>query len=284
MPATPHPAVELRRVTAGGITLNVALSGEGPAVLLLHGFPHTWELWTDVLDGLAAHHRVIAPDMRGIGASDRAADGYDAGTLATDAEALLEALGETSATVVGIDAGTPPAFLLAMRRPELVRRLVLMEALLGRLPGAEGFLAHGTPWWFGFHAEPGLAEHVLPGHEARYIDWFLDSGTLGHGVRPALRDAFVRAHTGSEALRRAFSSYRALAASAQQIQAVADSGRRLTMPTMTIGAHPVGTALEHQVRPLADDLTGHLIEDCGHIIPLHRPDALLGLLRPFLAT
>ncbi|MFI0815447.1 alpha/beta fold hydrolase [Streptomyces sp. NPDC021098] len=284
MPVTPHPAVELRRVTAGGVTLNVALAGEGPAVLLLHGFPHTWQLWTDVLDDLATQHRVIAPDMRGIGASDRAADGYDARTLATDAEALLEALGETSASVVAIDAGTPPAFLLAMRRPELVRRLVLMESLLGRLPGAEGFLAGGTPWWFGFHAEPGLAESVLTGHEARYIDWFLDSGTLGRGVRPALRDAFVRAHTGAEALRCAFSTYRALATSARQIQAEADGGRRLTMPTMTIGAHPVGTALEAQVRPLADDLTGHLIEDCGHIIPLDRPEALLGLLRPFLAA
>ena len=60
--------------------------------------------------------------------------------------------------------------------------------------------------------------------------------------------------------------------------------RRLTMPTMTIGAHPVGRALEGQLRPVADDLTGHLIEDCGHIIPLDRPAELLRLLTPFLAV
>jgi pimeloyl-ACP methyl ester carboxylesterase len=285
LPAAPgQPSeVELRRVRANGVELNVAITGEGPAVLLLHGFPHTWRLWTHVMGGLAERHRVIAPDLRGLGASTRAADGYDAGTLATDAEALLDAVGETSAAVIGIDAGTPPAFLLAMRRPDLVRRLVVMESLLGRLPGAEGFLANGAPWWFGFHSVPGLAETVLAGHEAQYIDWFLDSGTLGQGIRPDIRDAFVSAYTGSEALRCAFAYYRALPTSARQIQDVVDT-RRLTVPTMAVGAHPVGSTLEQQLRPLADDLVGHTVEDCGHIIPLHRPESLLGILKPFLTA
>ena len=189
----------------------------------------------------------------------------------------------TSAAVVGIDAGTAPAFLLALRRPGLVRHLVVMESLLGRLPGAEEFLAEGPPWWFGFHsAADGLAETVVEGHEAAYIDWFLHAGTLGEGVRPALRDAFVRAYTGREALGRAFSYYRALPESAAQIEQ-AITTTRLTVPTMALGARPVGAALERQLRPITDDLTGHVIEDCGHIIPLHRPGALLALLRPFLA-
>ncbi|WNI25778.1 alpha/beta hydrolase [Streptomyces sp. ITFR-16] len=280
---TTRPArPELRRVEANGIELNVAIAGEGPAVLLLHGFPHTWRLWTPVMDRLSDRFRVIAPDLRGFGASTRAEDGYDAGTLAEDAEALLHALGETSAAVVGIDAGAPPAFLLAMRRPGLVRRLVVMESLLGRLPGAEEFLAAGAPWWFGFHSEPGLAESVLPGNEHRYIDWFLDAGTLGQGMDPAVRAAFLDAYTGSEALRCAFSYYRALPSSAGQIRDAVGTGR-LTVPALAIGARPVGRALEQQLRPVADDLTGHVIEDCGHIIPLHRPAELLRLLEPFLA-
>lgn len=277
------PRPELHRVTVNGIELNVAVAGEGPAVLLLHGFPHTWRLWTHVMDGLSDRFRVIAPDLRGCGASTRAADGYDAGTLAEDAEALLHALGESSAVVVGIDAGTPPAFLLAMRRPALVRRLVVMESLLGRLPGAEEFLSAVAPWWFGFHAEPGLAESVLPGHEHRYIDWFLDSGTLGQGMDPAIRAAFLDAYTGSEALRCAFSYYRALPSSAEQIRDAVGTGR-LTVPVLAIGARPVGRVLEEQLRPVADDLTGHVIEDCGHIVPLHRPAELLRLLEPFLAS
>ncbi|MFJ3762182.1 alpha/beta fold hydrolase [Streptomyces sp. NPDC090080] len=274
---------ELRRVLANGVELNVALCGSGPAVLLLHGFPHTWEVWTDMMADLSGRYRVIAPDMRGFGASSRPASGYDAGTLADDAAALLATLGVSSAAVVGIDAGTAPAFLLALRRPGLVRRLVVMESVLGALPGAEDFLAGGPPWWFGFHcAEPGLAETVLEGHEATYVDWFLKAGTLGDGVRPAFRDAFIRAYTGRQALSCAFSYYRALPESAAQIEQ-ALAGARLTVPTMALGARPVGAALEHQLRPVTDDLTGHVIEDCGHIIPLHRPRALLALLRPFLA-
>ncbi|MFQ3555996.1 alpha/beta hydrolase [Streptomyces gramineus] len=274
---------ELRRVLANGVELNVALCGSGPAILLLHGFPHTWEVWTDVMSDLSDRYRVIAPDLRGLGASSRTASGYDAGTLAEDAEGLLGILGVSSVAVVGIDAGTAPAFLLTVRRPALVRRLVVMESLLGALPGAEDFLAGGPPWWFGFHrAEPGLAETVLEGHEAAYVDWFLNAGTLGDGVRPALRDAFVRAYTGRQALSCAFSYYRALPESAVQIER-ALAGARLTVPTMALGARPVGAALERQLRPVTDNLTGHVIEDCGHIIPLHRPRALLALLHPFLA-
>lgn len=272
---------ELHRIPANGIEINVAIAGSGPDVLLLHGFPHTWELWTDVMEDLSDRYRVIAPDLRGFGASTRAETGYDAMTLAEDAAALLEALGSSSAAVVGIDAGAAPAFLLAMRRPGLVRRLVLMEALLGRLPGAEDFLAGGAPWWFGFHAVPGLAETVLEGNEAAYVDWFLDAGTLGSGLPDQARDAFVAAYTGREALRCAFAYYRALPESAAQIEQAAATAR-LTTPTLAIGSHPVGRALERQLRPIADELTGHLIEDSGHIIPLHRPAPLLTLLRPFL--
>ena len=275
-------AITTRRVRTNGTELNVATAGHGPAVLLLHGFPHTWRVWGRVIPELATTHRVIAPDLRGSGASEREPGGYDAATLAADAAGLLDALGEAEADVVAIDVGVPPAFVLAMHQPSRVRRLVLMEAVLGGLPGAEEFLAGGPPWWFGFHSVPGLAETVLVGHEAEYVDWFLRTGTAdGAGVDQDSRDAFVEAYTGTESLRCAFSSYRAAPLNAQQITAAVAAGR-LTTPTTAVGARPVGGALHRQLAPIADDLTGHVIEDCGHIIPLDRPEALLALLVPFL--
>lgn len=78
-------------------------------------------------------------------------------------------------------------------------------------------------------------------------------------------------------MRSAFAHYRAIPESATQI-ADATAAGRLTVPTVAIGAHPVGNALARQLRPVTDDLTAHLIEDCGHIIPLDRPDVLLPLL------
>lgn len=169
-----------------------------------------------------------------------------------------------------------------MRRPDLVRQLVLIEALIGRLPGAESFLAAGPPWWFGFHAAPDLAETILLGHEALYVDWFLETGTMGREIDPAIRNEFVSAYTGAESLRCAFAHYRAMPTTARQIEA-AVTGHRLSVPTLAIGAHPVGTALHGQLRPIAHDLTEHVIENCGHIVALDRPQELLGVLSGFLA-
>jgi pimeloyl-ACP methyl ester carboxylesterase len=273
-------SVDLLRVPANGIEVNVAVSGSGPALLLLHGFPHTWRLWSSVMGPLSERYRVIAPDLRGLGDSSRATDGYDGENLAVDAEQLLAALEVDSATVVGIDAGVAPAFFLALRQPDLVRQVVLMEAVLGRLPGAEDFLAAGAPWWFGFHAVPGLPETVLAGHEAEYVDWFLAAGTQGRGIPAGVRDAFVAAYTGTEALRCAFEHYRAMPATARQIEA-ATASRRLTVPVLAIGAQPVGPSLYRQLRNVADDVTGRDIAECGHIIPLDRPEAFLALLAEF---
>lgn len=277
----PAPA-NVMRVQANGIEMNAAVLGSGPALLLLHGFPHTWQLWSEVMEPLARRWQVIAPDLRGLGATTRAADGYDAANLATDIEQLLAATNHETAAVVATDAGAAPAFLLAMRRPDLVRQLVLIEALLGRLPGAESFLAAGPPWWFGFHAVPDFAERVLLGHEAEYVDWFLETGTMGRGIDPAIRKAFVSAYTGADSLRCAFAHYRAMPATARQIDA-AVTGHSLSVPTLAIGAHPVGAALHAQLRPIARDLTGQVIENCGHIAALDRPQELLGVLSEFLA-
>ncbi|GAB3562657.1 hypothetical protein GCM10027445_03630 [Amycolatopsis endophytica] len=186
---------ELRRVRTNGIETTVAMAGAVPAVLLLHGFQHTWQVWREIIGVLATRYRVLAPDMRWTGSD--AEVGYDAATLAEDALGILGACGERCATV-------------------------------------------------------------------------------------AVREAFVRACTGPAAPRRAFSYYRALPESARQLEA-ATRVHRLTVPTLAVGAHPVGDALARQLSPFTDELTSYVIEDCGHIIPLDRPEALLSVLEPFLA-
>jgi pimeloyl-ACP methyl ester carboxylesterase len=106
------------------VELNVAADGDGPTIMLVHGFPHTWRIWSELIGPLAARYRVLAPDLRGFGDSTPTADGLDAQTLSQDLEGLLD----RPATVVAIDAGVPVAFLLALRRPDLV------DARRGELP------------------------------------------------------------------------------------------------------------------------------------------------------
>jgi pimeloyl-ACP methyl ester carboxylesterase len=117
-----------RTVDANGIRLHIAEAGTGPLVLLLHGFPEFWWSWRHQLVGLAdAGYRVVAPDLRGYGASDKPPRGYDAATLAADVAGIVRALGERDAVVVGHDWGGHLAWSVAALHPTVVRRIVALS-------------------------------------------------------------------------------------------------------------------------------------------------------------
>lgn len=243
VPSLPRPT----RIAANGTTLAVRRAGSGSPLVLLHGWPHTSALWSEVWPALTAHHDVIAPDLRGTGGSDRETSGYDAATGADDVSGLMDALGVERATVVAIDASVPAAFALALRRPARIAALVLAESLLPGLPGAEAFLRAGPPWWFGFHGVPGLAAQVLDGHEDDYLDWFLRAGSFsGDGVPPPVRDEFVDAYRGYESLDAGFGWYRAMPGNAALLEDLLRT-LRLTVPTVALGGRQVGAALAQQL-------------------------------------
>lgn len=262
------------------VTLNVATAGQGPAIVLLHGFPHTWQVWEPVMPALAKTHTVIAPDLRGLGGSSRPPAGYTAADVAGDVVTILDALDLGTAVVVGLDLGVQAAALLALTRPDRVRSLVLSEGVIGGLHGAGEFLA-SPPWWFGFHAVPGLAELVLAGNEREYVDFFLRTGTLGAGVSESFRAAVLDAYAAPGAFEAAFKHYRSLPESAKQIVAAAVNNR-FTMPVLTIGASTLRDVTYLQIASLADDAECAVIETAGHIIPQHQPDAFLNVLQSHL--
>ncbi|MCK9928029.1 alpha/beta fold hydrolase [Frankia sp. Mgl5] len=132
--ATPESATVLvdgpwrhRDVSTNGTRLHVAEAGEGPLVLLLHGFPQFWWTWRSQLRDLPrAGYRVVAADLRGYGASDKPPRGYDAFTLADDVAGLVRALGERDAVIVGHDWGGLLGWTTAVRRPRVVRALAVI--------------------------------------------------------------------------------------------------------------------------------------------------------------
>ena len=275
------PGAVARRVPVNGVDLAVETLGSGPAVLLLHGFPHTRAIWRTVAPRLAAAGlTVIAPDLPGLGDSPRAGGGYAAPAIATDMLGLLDALDLPEAQVAGLDLGVPVAFALAAAHPERVTGLTLSEGLIGLLPGADDFLRQGPPWWFGLHQAPGgLAEDVLEHSAERYIRFFLSGGSR-RGLPDDLTRIIVDAYRGRAALRNAFDHYRAMPATAEWIADWAWD-HRLTMPALAIGGGAVGGATAAQLEPIAGRLRRHVLDDCGHITPVDRPAEFADLLIDF---
>ncbi|GIJ48970.1 hydrolase [Virgisporangium aliadipatigenens] len=252
------------RIATNGTELAVRVDGTGAPLLLLHGWPHTGRIWAGVRP---PGRRIIAPDLRGIGDSAPARDGFDAATAVADLIGLLDHLNVDTLEVAAIDAAVPTAFLLAMRHPERVTRLVLME---GTLPGlAGGFDA--PPWWFGLHAVPELPETLVEGREDEYLGWFLRDV-----ADPGLRAALVDAYRGRPRLRAGFGFYRAMDRNTELIRA-AVAGSRLRVPTVAVAGGVVAHRLHRQLEPLTDHLRGVTLDRCGHIVPLDRPDALTRL-------
>src|SRR3954468_9489072 len=117
-----------RDVSANGVRLHAAEAGEGPLVLLLHGFPEFWWAWRHQLTGLAdAGYRAVAVDLRGYGASDKSPRGYDPFTLAADVAGMVRALGEHDAVIVGHDWGGLLAWTVATFPPRVGRRLAVLS-------------------------------------------------------------------------------------------------------------------------------------------------------------
>ena len=282
--ATSHlPGLTHHFAEVNGIRIHYARAGQGPALLLLHGWPFTWYTWRLMLPELAKRYTVLMPDLRGIGQTSRPPDGYDSHSRATDVHDLLLHLGFDQADVVGHDLRVEIAFMTALVYPRLVRKLVLSEAIIGGLLGAEAFLRPG-PWWFAFHAVPGLPERIVAGHEDEYLGWFYQHSTYQQrGIAPEARAEYVAAYTGIEALRGAFAHYRAFPQNAQQVAQAVAKGQRLTCPTLAVCGNVVGEVLLRQLRPVADDVVGHIVPDCGHVVQEEQPEHFLRLMTEFLA-
>ncbi len=165
-----------RDVAANGARFHVAEVGEGPAVLLLHGFPTFWWTWRHVMVALAeAGYRAIAMDLRGFGGSDHPPHGYDPVTLSADACGVLRSLGEPEATVVGHGWGAVGAWAMSVLEPELVPRIVPISMPHPRALRAN--LRHGGQWaTLGYVLDfqvPFIPERLLQANDAARIEVFL---------------------------------------------------------------------------------------------------------------
>jgi pimeloyl-ACP methyl ester carboxylesterase len=268
------------------LSMHYASAGDaGLPVVLLHGFPQTWYEWRDVIPGLAARHRVIAPDLRGLGQSSRPAEGYAKTRVAEDVwELMHDTLGHERFAVVGHDWGGPVAYALAAAYRDAVSHLAIIDVMIPG-DGTDQFSTSQGRWHHGFHRTPDLPEALIAGRERIYISWFLKNFTAHPGaISEAAIDEYARRYAEPGAMAAGLSYYRAIA------QDIADNERtiaagKLAMPVLALGGGESFGRREltlESMRRVADDVQGGEVEGSGHFIPEEKPEELVAALLEFL--
>ncbi|MBR8741940.1 alpha/beta fold hydrolase [Nocardiopsis sp. MG754419] len=286
------PGFEHRRVpVADGVSLNVAVGGSGPAVVLLHGFPQTHLMWRHVAADLAVDHTVICPDLRGYGDSDRPVaeedHTYAKRTMAADVVALARTLGHERFALAGHDRGALVAIRAGLDHPGAITHLAVLDVL----PVPEMWEAlRGVHGAVGFHLylmaqPPGLPEQMIEAAPDAFFGHFLDVWTTDPEAIPEpVRRVYLDACRN--AVPSIVADYRASAGiDLEHDLAARTAGDRLTMP-VTVLQQDWGAALGYDARGLwsgwAEDLR-HATVTCGHFMAEEDPGLVVKELRALLA-
>jgi pimeloyl-ACP methyl ester carboxylesterase len=277
-----------RYVDIGALRLHAVIGGDGPPLLLVHGWPQTWYAWRMLMPTLAQDFQVVAVDQRGIGLSDKPEEGYDTGTLAGDLVALMETLGHQRFALYGTDTGMLISYALAADHPDRLERLVVSEApLLGITPPYPLFLPpplNARLWHLAFNQLPAeVNEALVRGREAIFFgaEFAASAGTK------KLPEAAVRYYldtlaSGPEALHGSFQLYRAFPVTTAQNEQ--RKTRRLTLPVLAIGGgESSGAMVADTMQLVADDVQGIVLPGSGHWVAEQAPEELLAALTAFLA-
>jgi pimeloyl-ACP methyl ester carboxylesterase len=266
-----------------GTRLHYVTAGEGPPVMLLHGWPQTWYEWRHVIDLLADEYQVVAPDLRGFGYSAKPAAGYDAGTMAADLAALADHLGLRDVTVLGHDWGAVFGYVYAAKTPSQVRALGIVEMALPGVGVMEQAMAPQPQgnflWHMGFQSVPDLPELLIAGKEKPYLRWFFEHFAYDPGaITAADLDVYTDAITQVGALRAGLAVYQDFFTTADQVAALAKTP--LEIPVRAYGGEAcLGGATLASVQAVAPAAEGGVIERCGHWAGEERPDVVASIVR-----
>ena len=277
----PFPSgFQTKTIPANGTQIYVRVGGQGPAVILIHGFGDTGDMWVKLAAELAHDHTVVVPDLRGMGLSARPDSGYDKWTQAADMRAVLQALGIEKAVVVGHDIGTMVAFAYAARYRDITEKLVVMDAPVPGVPPWDEIVRSPQLWHFDFGG-PDM-ERLVKGRERIYLDRFWNefAGTPSK-IDEATRRHYAALYAKPGAMHAAFAQFRSIRADAEDNKkAIAE---KLTMPVLAIGGAKSFGAMEAVVmRNAATDVTEVVVADAGHWLMEEQPAVTIKAIRQFI--
>jgi pimeloyl-ACP methyl ester carboxylesterase len=268
----------------GGADEYVRTGGSGPAVLLLHGFGDTGDMWQPLAEVLVADHKVIVPDLRGMGLSSHPEGGYEKTSQARDLASILDQLAVDQVTLVTHDIGNMVGYALAAQFPERVAKWVVMDAPLPGLGTWEKQLVNPLTWHFNFRGPD--VERLVKGRERILLDRFYNELS----AQPAAIDEHTRRHYAAlyarpGAIHNAFGGqFAAFARDAEENKALFAKVGRLRMPVLAIGGdHSYGARMQSELEFVASNVQGAVITNSGHWIMEEQPKQAIDTITQFIA-
>jgi pimeloyl-ACP methyl ester carboxylesterase len=278
----PFPAgMRSREIETNGATIHVRVGGQGPAVVLLHGFGTTGDMWGHLTTALVEDRTVIAPDLRGLGLSSKPDGGYDKKNQAADVWGVLDALGVGSIELVTHDIGIMVGYAVAAAHPERVSRWVAIDAPLPGIGPWDRITQDPMMWHFGFGGHD--MERLVDGRERIYLDRFWNElSVVPERFDEAKREHYAALYAQPGAMRASFAQFLAFGQDAADNEKFLAQGK-LRMPVLAFGGEATfGPGIGEVLRCVADDVDDAVIPDCGHWITEEQPQATTDLVVEFL--
>jgi pimeloyl-ACP methyl ester carboxylesterase len=275
------PSFRVQDIATDGATIHVRVGGQGPAVVLLHGFGDTGDMWAPVAAALMPDHTVVVPDLRGMGLSSHPEAGYDKKTQARDIAQVLDKLNIEKAAFVTHDIGNMVGYAFAAQFPARVTRWVVIDAPLPGIGPWDEILRNPLLWHFNFRGPD--AERLVQGRERIYLDRFWNELSADpKAIDEATRRHYAELYARPGAMHSAFNQFAAFTQDASDNKAFAAAGK-LNMPVLALGAdHSFGTQMADVMRFVATDVTGGVIADSGHWVMEEQPKQTTAAIVDFI--
>ena len=270
-----------QEIETNGVTLHVRVGGDGLAVVLLHGYGETGDMWAPLAAALMHDHTVIVPDLRGMGLSSHPAGGYDKKTQGEDIAGLLDALHIDKVELVTHDIGNMVGYAFAAEHPDRVTKFALLDAPLPGVGPWEEILKNPLLWHFRFGG-PDM-ERLVKGRERIYLDRFWNEFSADpKKFDEASREHYARLYARPAAMHSGFEQFKAFDQDAIDNQAFLTKGM-LIMPVLAMGGEKsFGPMMATVMRFAATNVQQAVIPHSGHWLMEENPADTIKLLKDFL--
>jgi pimeloyl-ACP methyl ester carboxylesterase len=279
----PFPAgVRIHEIATNGTTLHVRVGGAGPAVVLLHGFGDTGDMWAPLAAKLMKDHTVVVPDLRGMGLSAHPETGYEKKNQALDIAGVLDKLKIETCALVTHDIGNMVGYSFAAQYPARVTRWAVIDAPLPGIGNWESVKCAPEVWHFNFRGPD--VERLVAGRDRIYLDRFWNELSADpKGIDEQTRRHYAALYSRPHAIHNAFSQFAAFTQDARDDRELLAKGK-LTMPVLAVGAEKsFGAGMADELRFAAENVEGAIVPHSGHWVMEENPADTMALVMKFLA-